>query len=274
MRKILFTLLLIFTLMLSLSASSLFAQGSTTTRSVIAQENLRSAFSRDGQEPGVRTRDPYDAEKQLLSQQLQIVTGEDEHRYLVDPGDTFKISFQDRGEKNEALYKVSGSGEIYLPLAGNVKLAGLTRAQARQMITEVLEQYIREPDVQIFVNVGGTVAVMGFVRYPDVSAIQPQMTVYDAIAAAGGEITNEAEMRSIILIRGPADKPVGMRLYLKKMFARGHKSDKSDNILLKPGDLVYVPRTFMSHMDQFMTNITRFVSFWYGLSRRSKWRHK
>ena len=60
-----------------------------------------------------------------------------------------EISFNDRDEVSQALYQVSGEGEVHVPLIGPVKIAGINRAQARSRIDELLKNYIRNPEVKI-----------------------------------------------------------------------------------------------------------------------------
>lgn len=59
-----------------------------------------------------------------------------------------------------------------------------------------------------------------------------------------------------MLIRGGPEKPELKRLDLKKTFATG---DLSQNVFLKSGDVVYVPRTFISDVDRFFKHFENIV---------------
>ena len=82
-----------------------------------------------------RTTQPYVRERETIIRQLQIITGDEETKYLIVPGDTLSISFVDRSTKNESVYQVSGKGMITMPLIGEIKIQGLNRKQARDQLS-------------------------------------------------------------------------------------------------------------------------------------------
>jgi polysaccharide export outer membrane protein len=50
--------------------------------------------------------------------------------------------------------RVMASGEIFLPLIGAIKVAGLTQEEAEQLITRRLaENYLQNPQVNLFVQI-------------------------------------------------------------------------------------------------------------------------
>ena len=63
-------------------------------------------------------------------------------------------------------------------------------------------------------------------------------------------------------MRGAVGKPVVVRLNLSKMIKDG---DRTDNILIKPGDMIYVPTSFISNLKGFLATVGRLVSVWYTL---------
>jgi polysaccharide export outer membrane protein len=107
------------------------------------------------------------------------------------------------------------------------------------------------------------VYVLGQVGAPGAYPIDQPITALHAIAMAGGHLTNTADLTSVMLItKDIHGKPIGRRLDLKKVFDVG---EMSSTILVKPYDVLYVPRTYISDirlfMDQYIGVATQAVQF-------------
>jgi polysaccharide biosynthesis/export protein len=102
------------------------------------------------------------------------------------------------------------------------------------------------------------VYVLGQVRSPGGYEIDLPITALQALALAGGEITDLADLTSVILIsKDVYGKPIGRRLDLKKILDVG---DMSSAILVKPYDVLYVPRTYIGDVNLFMGQYLRAAS--------------
>ena len=206
--------------------------------------------------------DLYAREGQQMASQLQVISDNEDINYTIVEGDTLTIGFKDRDQVSRAAYKVSQAGEIFMPLLGAVKVAGLNRKQARDRVDMMMKEYIRDPRVNIAINADGRVMVFGAVMGPGIYNLSSKMSVMEAIFSAGGFIKQTAELGSVIVIRGPVEKPVILKLNLKKMIVRG---DRSDDVPVKPGDFVYVPTSFISNLDTFWNSMQGLLMRWYGL---------
>jgi len=102
------------------------------------------------------------------------------------------------------------------------------------------------------------VYVLGEVKAPKSVIIKGRLTLIDAIAEAGG-YTPDAVTSSVMIIRGELGSQKGIRVNLKRILKEG---DIGQNIELKPGDIVYVPKTFVVHIERFLRNIALPV-YWY-----------
>ncbi len=92
--------------------------------------------------------------------------------------------------------------------------------------------------------------------------ITQPITAVHALAMAGGANVN-ADLTSVILISKDINgKPIGRRLDLKKVFDVG---DMSSAIMIKPYDVLYVPRTYIADLrvfiDQYLAAITDLKAF-------------
>ncbi len=231
------------------------------------EEYKRATLRKKAEKAGLGTEytyNIYEQQKELIFKQLEIITGDEDTRYIIVPGDTITVSYMDRKKRVGAVYKVSGDGKIFLPLVGPVKIAGLNRQQARKMLNIMFSEYIRHPDVQISVNTSGRFMVLGAVGKPGVYLLRPSLTTMEAILYAGSYIEDDANLRSVLVMRGGVDKPEVKRLDLWKLVKKG---DRSDDIFVKPGDIIYVPTKFIANVEKFTDRIYRYVSAYYNLGR-------
>lgn len=100
--------------------------------------------------------------------------------------------------------------------------------------------------------------VLGEVRTPKIINLRGKMTVVDAIADAGG-YTPDAVTGSIMVIRGEIGSQKGIRINLKRILKEG---DVGQNIDLKAGDIVYVPKSFIVDVERFIRDISTSALFW------------
>jgi protein involved in polysaccharide export with SLBB domain len=239
--------------------------GAIDAKQVIVSEFNKGAIGADEGPGGGNTFQPrgYAQDERLISQQMDIISGDMEKRYLIVPGDTLLLEFYDGGKLNSNLYRVGGEGEIHIPLVGPFKIVGLSVTEARDSIDAAISRYIRHPRTTLKVNTMGRVMIFGAVEYPGVISISKNLTAMEGILSLpGGYDKKTAELRNVIIIRGPVDKPDVIKLDLKKMITSG---DLSDNILLKPGDIVYVPTSLISNVEEFIGTVYRYILTWYGL---------
>jgi protein involved in polysaccharide export with SLBB domain len=208
-----------------------------------------------------------DKEEKVLAEQLELITGDDNSSFIVMPGDDLVISFTDRDMTNAAIYRVNDEGLIFMPLVGRVHVKGAKVCEIRELLDKGLAAYINEPNVMVRLNVRGKVMVVGAVGRPGIYTVVPDMTVMEAILTAGSykdefDEAETARLKSVMLMRGPVDKPEVTRLNLKQMIQHGNRRD---NVLVKPGDMIYVPRSYISNIDRFLGRMYRYVVIWYGL---------
>lgn len=156
---------------------------------------------------------------------------------LIGPGDEIEITVYGAPDLSEHT-RVNSSGNISIPLAGNIRVAGLSSSEAEAAIEVHLqkENLVKNPQVSVFVKEYSTsgISVAGEVAKPGFySAVGPHR-LFDVLQEAGGP-TDKAASKVVISHRNQKDTTV---LYLSK----DPNEMAASNIVLKPGDTVVVPR--------------------------------
>lgn len=148
--------------------------------------------------------------------------------------------------------RVPGSGVIFFPLVGELNVTGMGVTELRRLLSEKLTQFVVDPQVNVEVTTlrSQKVYVLGEVNAPAVFALDSPIQALEAVSKAGG-FTGQASQNSVMLIRGSAAKPELKRLDLKNFLHEGTGA----NALLQPGDILYVPRTFVANVDRFLGHV-------------------
>ena len=155
------------------------------------------------------------------------------------------------GEKEieEASKRIETDGTVSLPLVGKFPAADKTLSEFQETLCERYdEQFFVNPQVVVdfsregdeYASPWGHVTVLGAVHEPGRISIPPtqDLAVSQAIQAAGG-CTDVAKISDIRVSRpGENDKSQKFRVNLQDVGAKGLLQD---DLLLEPGDVVFVP---------------------------------
>ncbi len=135
--------------------------------------------------------------------------------------------------------RISGTGDIYLPLIDYVHVADLTSDEAQDVIQKRLEDggFVRGPHVTIFVDESASqsVTLLGEVNHPGPYPVIGDRHLFDLISAAGG-LSDKAGRKVTIEHRG--DPPRREELQLSSNLAE----DTQNNVEVSPGDTIIVSR--------------------------------
>jgi len=126
--------------------------------------------------------------------------------YRIGPGDTVAVSIQDLltpGQPFIANYEVSSVGEIRIPEAGSIRVAGLTEGEVERELAARLKEagVLVRPSVQAFTQVrrGRMFSIMGAVGASGPYPISdPDLRLLEAIGMAGDVA---ATVRRVYVIR-------------------------------------------------------------------------
>jgi polysaccharide export outer membrane protein len=117
----------------------------------------------------------------------------------VAAGDKIRVTVYGE-DKLSGEYQIDTAGEVSLPLAGTISVAGLTKPEMEQAVTAKLKsEYLRNPKVTVDVVTFRPFYVLGEVNRPGEYPYRTGLNVMSAIAIAGGA-TYRAN-NSIVLIQ-------------------------------------------------------------------------
>jgi polysaccharide export outer membrane protein len=171
--------------------------------------------------------------------------------YTISIGDTLYITVWQEDLSAEVI--VRPDGMISFPLVGDVRAGGLVISQLNAELTKRLQDYIKYPQVTVLLRKfgGKNVVILGQVGFPGVYATTGKVTVLEAVALAGG-FTQDAVLSSVIIIRGGLANPKGVRVNLNRAIL---KADMSQNLVLDPQDIIYVPKNFIANVNYVVNQI-------------------
>lgn len=157
------------------------------------------------------------------------------------------------------IIKIPFDGFINYPLVGQLDVRGKGIRQLQQELTEKLSEFVVNPQVSIEATSfkGQKIFVLGEVMAPGVYQIDPPITVLDAISFAGG-ITSKAKNTKVLLIKGDSkNKKDVIPINLKQILKKG---DMSQSVALNTGDVIYVPKTFVTSVDRFFEHMSKWLN--------------
>ncbi len=158
--------------------------------------------------------------------------------YRIGPEDMLQIAIW----KNEAMSRtvpVRPDGMISLPLLNDVKAAGLTPMELRDLLIKSLAEYMPTPEVSVILTDVRSfkVSVIGEVAKPARYDLKSWTTVLDVLALAGG--LNQFAARSrIVILRQEGKTLQRIPFNYNKVTSAG---GEHENIYLRNGDIVLVP---------------------------------
>ena len=139
-------------------------------------------------------------------------------------------------------YRISDEGTIDYPFCGRIDVTGLTQGALTDRITACLKNgYLKNPQVTVFLKEFNSqkIFVLGQVNKPGTFLFEERMTVVQAISLAGG-FGKLAAKNSVIVTRRHEGSEQKFKVPVENIAEGRHA-----NFTLRPGDIIYVPESFL-----------------------------
>lgn len=172
---------------------------------------------------------------------------ERDQRYQLKPNDVVEIRFRYTPEFNLTA-TIQPDGYITSQIAGDVKVEGLTLAEAADRIAEQSSERLKDPEVVVIPKdfVKPRFAVAGEVNNPGYHELRGDVGLIEAIAVSGG-FKNSAKRKQVVLVRQIDSEHARVRVFnAKKLMSADHVEER---IRVRPDDVIVVPRNRISKID-------------------------
>ena len=185
--------------------------------------------------------------QQQKAPRLTTVT---EERYRLQPGDVIEVQFRYSPEFNQTV-TVQPDGYISVEIGSDLKVAGLTIEQTRELILKKASTRLQDPVATVLLKefqkpyfvVSGEVAAPGKIE------MRERVTALQAIMLAGGMKEGAKSSQVVVFRRINSDTAEVKVLNLKSI---RRTADLENDLTLQAGDMVFVPRDKISKIERFM----------------------
>lgn len=173
-----------------------------------------------------------------------------EQAYRLQSGDALEVQYRYTPEFN-AKAVVQPDGQITLPIAGALRVGGLTVEEARASIAAKAGERLREPEVVLLLTdfVKPSFTVAGEVGRPGRYDLRGNMSAIDAVAISGG-IKDSSKHSQVLLVRRHNDEFADVRVFDLKRAMTGEGIQ--EDIKIQNGDLLIVPQNFVSKLERYI----------------------
>ena len=155
--------------------------------------------------------------------------------YVIGPGDGLQIRVWGQ-LAGDLRVTVDRAGQIYIPQVGQISVVGIHYGELEEHLKSEISKVFK--NFTLTVNVGRIrsiqVLVVGNARYPGTYTISSLSTLVNAIFASGGP-TPQGSLRHIQVRRD------GATITDFDFYDLLVKGDKSKDVRLQPGDVLYIP---------------------------------
>jgi polysaccharide export outer membrane protein len=171
-------------------------------------------------------------------------------RYQLRPGDEFDLTFELTPEFNQTV-TVQPDGYVTLREVGDVFVNGSSVPEVTERVRTAYGKILSNPRISLLLKTFEKPYFVadGQFDHPGKYDLQGNTTVTQAVAIAGG-FTKDAKHSQVVVFRRVNDNWTEAHLINVKQMES--KRDLSEDMFLKPGDLLYVPKNRISKIQQWI----------------------
>jgi len=142
-------------------------------------------------------------------------------------------------------------GRIQFHYIGDIPIGGLTKYEVQQVLEKLLEKYVRQPSVSVMIVAYNSkvVYVIGEVGRPGKFVMRGDVIKLREAILAAGLPTHDAALGRVHVIKPDLNDPRVRVINMKRILYKGQLKDDVD---LYPGEIVVVPSTVLSKINDFL----------------------
>jgi polysaccharide biosynthesis/export protein len=203
---------------------------------------------------------------QLLEEESSIVPYYNNFmsNYYLGPDDVISVEVFNLERYSRKSITVPPNGKITLPLIREINVQGKTTEQVADDVAKKLEEFVIDPKVTVSLEkaMSARYSVLGDVGQAGIKVMTRRITVYDAIAEAGGVVKTGDKKKVIILRRQPDGNLLPIPVNIEDI----EKGKSKGMLFLVPGDQIVVPGKRISIPEAIIkyTSILTFASLFRG----------
>ena len=188
-----------------------------------------------------KTVEPARTAKEMAKETLPPLT--------LSAGDVIDVKFFFVPELDENQI-VRPDGFVTLQLVGDLNVQGQTPAELHEVLVQKYRGHLKNPNITIMVRRvnDGKVWVGGEVKRPGPVQMTGRMTVLDAVMDVGGGVRPTADLKHVLVVRQKENRSYGCLVNLKEVL----EGKESEPFTLQPRDVVYVPPTTITKVDDWI----------------------
>ena len=152
---------------------------------------------------------------------------------------------------------INNEGNIQFQFIGDVKIEGMKKDEVKELLTKRLEEYIISPNVTVKITGYNSkiVYVIGEVGSPGKIFMRGDtITVREALVEAGLPLLSAKVAHSKLITPSASGNPEMKMVNVHKLLYEG---DLRENLIMKPGDTLYVPPTFLAKTMRVIQPVTQ-----------------
>lgn len=177
-------------------------------------------------------------------------------RYTLGPEDIIEIVVR-RHTEFSGRYPINGEGKIQYKFVGDIEVAGLTKVEIRDRISQILGKFIINPDVDVTILEyrSKVIYVIGEVGAPGKYYMKSdKISLREAVVQAGLPTLSAAMRRTQLIRPDKSGKPKESLVDLYGLLYEG-KLDLDQEMI--PGDVLVVPATLFAKIARIINPIAQ-----------------
>jgi polysaccharide export outer membrane protein len=186
--------------------------------------------------------------------ELAAILNRSYRRYITEPNitvaleafnvkiDELKKAITTAARGQSKIAPVAPDGRISFPIIGGMQVQGFTVAQVEKMINESYAGHVRNLNITLILLEihHPKLYILGEVERPGAYDIASVPNVLNALTISGG-FRRSAELEEVVVFRNEGlERPIAFKVDIRSALRTGIALT---NIKMKPGDIIYVPKT-------------------------------